>query len=192
MVGKFFMIINRLYENRLNFAERNKMIPKLIKEFRQNVESNAKKLTKSMKLEDFPPGDVKDAIQFGYEHGTTLELALAVLMNAVVSSQKKEFLLSRKLFLIYCKQDPNLIEPKSINSETMRKIAGMITETGFCKRITEASIGAATRRKAATYVVSHPDVLSLIGKPLIDYTRTFNVSGMPLNGNSLINPPTKK
>lgn len=153
------------------------MIPKLIEKFRTNIEKTALKLNKSLPLADFPEGTVKEAIAFAYSSESVTERAIAVVINAAVASRKERFLMSRALLKECFKNDPH-VDVKDFSGDTASRIMGSLVGCGLLERLTEATDRPGANRKAATYRVIDPEVLSLIVEPINHtVTKTFTYNG---------------
>ena len=136
-------------------------IPRLIQELTLRQQSNVLKLSKSSKLSDLPDGEVKDSIEYGYKSENIFHLTLAVLMNAIISSKKKEFILSRVLLTQCFERDPN-VENREFSGEQIKRLIGSISEIGLIERTSEATTKGGPKRKAAKYKVVLPELLALL------------------------------
>lgn len=137
-------------------------VPRLMQKYLSNLEKKTMKLTETMYVKDYPPGDVQDAVQYGYQSSSIIASTISVLTSSIIASRKPRFILSRSLLLELFERDPNLTQKKNLSGDQMRKIMGQITEMGFIKRVTESTKTGGQNRRAATYEVIDEEILALI------------------------------
>jgi hypothetical protein len=136
-------------------------VPDLMRVFQNADASNSKVLNISKPLDQFENGPLKDTLVFGYNSGSLFDQAIAVLINASVSSKKAEFFLSRRLMIQYFNQDPN-VKNRDLSGEQMRVLLGRISQVGLIERITKPSGYQSGKRIASVFRVAHPEILAYI------------------------------